>query len=185
VVLAINANNAYKVLTLSADLTTITDCVDVTPSATSLTFNSSDQMFLSADATKLILRNETAGKVYKIDLSNLANVSEITVKGNPTFRSDCKEYLTKGKRHYVSDYVYDETLNEIYPMNMSPLMYIRTGDLHKDDATMMAYMSSYNSSVGFGVRNNDYLATINNLSNVVTKDSTQTMKVIYTLTFTA
>lgn len=185
VVLAINANNAYKVLTLSSDLTSITDCVDVTPSATSLTFNSSDQMFLSADATKLILRNETARKVYKIDLSNLANVSEITVKGNPTFRSECKEYLTTGKRHYVSDYVYDETLNEIYPMNMSPLMHIRTGDLHKDDATMMAYMSSYKNSVGLALRNNDYLATINNLSSVVTKDSTQTMKVIYTLTFTA
>jgi len=185
VVLAINANNAYKVLTLSPDLTAITDCVDVTPSATSLTFNSSDQMFLSADATKLILRNETAGKVYKIDLSNLANVSEITVKGSPTFLSHGREYLSEGKRHYASDYVYDETLNEIYPMNMPPFNFIHTGDLHKDDASMMVYMSGYNSSSGYGARNNDYLATINNLSSVVTKDSTQTMKVIYTLTFTA
>jgi len=186
VVLAINANNAYKVLKLSSDLTAITDCVDVTPSATSITFNSSDQMFLSADATKLILRNETARKVFKIDLSNLANVSEITVKGNPAFQTNhAQEYLSEGKRHYASDYVYDETLNEIYPLNMSPLYFIHIGDLHKDDATMIAYMSAYNSSSGYGVRNNDYLATINNLSSPVTKDSTQTMKVIYTLTFIA
>jgi len=46
-------------------------------------------------------------------------------------------------------------------------------------------MSAYSNFSGYALRNNDYLATINNLSSVVTKDSTQTMKVIYTLTFTA
>jgi hypothetical protein len=123
--------------------------------------------------------------MYKIDLSNLANVSEITINGTPTFDAYSREYLSNGKRHYAGDYVYDETLGVVNPMNMPPLANVSTGDIYKDNASLISYMSSYNRLYGYALRNNDYLATINNLSSVVTKDSTQTMKVIYTLTFTA
>lgn len=185
VVIAINAATAVKVLTLAADMQSITSYVDVTAAATSLTFNANDQFFLSSDATKLIMYNYTAQKMYKIDLSNLANVSEITINGTPTFNAYNREYLSNGKRHYAGDYVYDETLDVVNPMNMTPLAFVSTGDIYKDNASLISYMSSYNRLYGYALRNNDYLATINNLSSVVTKDSTQTMKVIYTLTFTA
>ena len=186
VVIAINAaNNMVKVLTLASDMQSITSCVDVTAAATSLTLNANDQFFLSSDAAKLIMYNVTAHKMYKIDLSNLANVSEITINGTPTFDAYNREYLSNGKRHYAGDYVYDETLDVVNPMNMPPLTFVSTGDIYKDNASLISYMSAYNRLYGYALRNNDYLATINNLSSVVTKDSTQTMKVIYTLTFSA
>ncbi len=184
VVIAINAaNNVVKVLTLASDMQSITSYVDVTAAATSITFHPDDQFFLSSDATKLIMYNVTAHKMYKIALSNLANVSEITINGAPTFEAYNREYLSNGKRHYAGDYVYDETLDVVNPMNMPPMANVSTGDIYKDNASLISYMSAYNRGQGYALRNNDYLATINNLSSAVTKDSTQTMKVIYTLTF--
>ena len=186
VVVAMFAGDNIKVLTLNSAMTSITDSVDVTSAATSLTISSvSDMFFLSADGTKLILYTAATGKMYKIDLSNLANVSEITVYGSPTLDRFQKEYYSNGKRHYFGDAVYDETLGVVNVLNMPTLEYVSTGDLYNDDKTLIVFMSAYSAFSGYSVRNNDYLATINNLSSVVTKDSTQTMKVIYTLTFTA
>ena len=122
---------------------------------------------------------------YTQTLATGEKVGEITINGTPTFDAYNREYLSNGKRHYAGDYVYDETLDVVNPMNMPPLAFVSTGDIYKDNASLISYMSSYNRLYGYALRNNDYLATINNLSSVVTKDSTQTMKVIYTLTFTA
>ena len=116
-----------------------------------------------------------------MSLNNLANVTEISNDGatigiNVPYES--------GKRHYLTSAVYDETLNKLYPRNTGVNAdYYKTIAPYKSDNT--AYCRSNANSQAYGGRRNDYLATINNLSSAVTKDSTQTMKVIYTLTFTA
>jgi len=170
----------YMVLTFPKTFASLTSYVEVTPQTTSLTFEDLSS-FLNADATKLIVGGNT-NKLYTVDLSNLANVTEI---GNEGATIGQNLVYSSGKRHYMATAVYDETLNKIYPINSDANNhYYKCQDVYKDDNSVSCFAENGRSSVILG-RRNDYLATINNLSSVVTKDSTQTMKVIYTLTFTA
>lgn len=172
--------NRYMVLTFPTDFASLTSYVEVTPSATSLTF-ADLASFLNADATKLII-GDSSNKLYTVDLSNLANVVEITNEGATIGQN---LVYSSGKRHYMAASVYDETLGKIYPINNGANNhYYKCQDVYKDDKTLSCIGESGNYNIRLG-RRNDYLATINNLSSAVTKDSTQTMKVIYTLTFTA
>ena len=174
-------NSRYIVLTLPDDFASLTSYVEVTQAATSLTFGNYVS-FLNSDATKIIVPDST-GKLYTVDLSNLANVSEITNEGATI--GACLVY-SSGKRHYMASAVYDETLGKIYPINSAVYNhYYMSQDVYKDDKTVYSRMASNATPEAAIGRRNDYLATINNLSSAVTKDSTQTMKVIYTLTFTA
>lgn len=171
----------FIVLTFPSNLGSLTSYVEVTPQATSLTFGNKVS-FLNADATKLIVSDNT-DKIYTVDLSNLANVTEITQDGVTVGSS---LIYSSGKRHYLYNSVYDETLNKVYPINSNVGDYsYMTQDLYKSDISMYGRLMASTSEQAMIGRRNDYLATINNLSSVVTKDSTQTMKVIYTLTFTA
>jgi hypothetical protein len=155
--------------------------VEVTQQATSLTFGNMVS-FLNADATKLIVSDNT-NKIYTVDLSNLANVTEI-VQDGVTVGSSL--IYSSGKRHYLYNSVYDETLNKVYPINQNVGDYeYASQDLYKTDKTAYGRLTASTNVQATAGRRNDYLATINNLSSVVTKDSTQTMKVIYTLTFIA
>ena len=172
--------NRYMVMTFPTDFASLTSYVEVTPSATSLTF-ADLASFLNADATKLIIGGNTS-KLYTVDLSNLANVVEITNEGATIGQN---LVYSSGKRHYMAASVYDETLGKIYPINNGANdTYYKCQDVYKDDKTISCIGNGSDYGVVLG-RRNDYLATINNLSSAVTKDSTQTMKVIYTLTFTA
>ena len=183
VIMALAASNGILVLTLSSDMTSITDYDEITAAATSLTLGLSDQFFLTKDGDYLITYNTAASKMYKIEVANPTNVSEVPILGTPTFGNVAREFMSVGKRHYASTYVYDETLNKAIVTNDGAQLKVHSGDIYKDDSTLIGYMSGQNTGTGFFGRNNMYLATINNLSNIVTKDSTQTMKVIYTLTF--
>ena len=172
--------NRYMVMTFPTNFASLTSYVEITPSATSLTF-ADLASFLNADATKLIVGGD-ANKLYTVDLSNLANVTEI---GNEGATIGQNLVYSSGKRHYMAGSVYDETLGKIYPINNGANdVYYKCQDVYKDDKTLSCIGNGSNYGVVLG-RRNDYLATINNLSSAVTKDSTQTMKVIYTLTFTA
>ena len=181
VVISFYALNRFLVLTLPSNLGSLTSYVEVTQQATSLTFGNKVS-FLNADATKLIV-SDNANKIYTVDLSNLANVTEI-VQDGVTVGSSL--IYSSGKRHYLYNSVYDETLNKVYPMNQNVGDYnYASQDLYKTDKTAYGRLTANTNVQATAGRRNDYLATINNLSSVVTKDSTQTMKVIYTLTFTA
>ena len=172
--------NRYMVMTFPTNFASLTSYVEITPSATSLTF-ADLASFLNADATKLIIGGNT-NKLYTVDLSNLANVVEITNEGATIGQN---LVYSSGKRHYMAASVYDETLGKIYPINNGANdTYYKCQDVYKDDKTINCIGNGSNYGVVLG-RRNDYLATINNLSSAVTKDSTQTMQVIYTLTFTA
>ena len=172
--------NRYMVMAFPTNFESLTSYVEITPSATSLTF-ADLASFLNADATKLIIGGNT-NKLYTVDLSNLANVVEITNEGATIGQN---LVYSSGKRHYMAASVYDETLGKIYPINNGANdTYYKCQDVYKDDKTLSCIGNGSNYGVVLG-RRNDYLATINNLSSAVTKDSTQTMKVIYTLTFTA
>ena len=179
VVISFYAQNRFLVLTFPSNLGSLTSYVEVTQQATSLTFGDKVS-FLSADATKLIV-SDNANKIYTVDLSNLANVTEIVQDGVTVGAS---LVYSSGKRHYLYNSVYDETLNKVYPINSNIGDYsYTTQDLYKSDSSMYGTLVASTSVQAMMGRRNDYLATINNLSSVVTKDSTQTMKVIYTLTF--
>lgn len=181
VVVSFYDRNKFLVLTFPSNLGSLTSYVEVTQQATSLTFGNKVS-FLSADATKLIV-SDNANKIYTVDLSNLANVTEITQDGVTVGSS---LIYSSGKRHYLCNAVYDEALGKVYPINQNVLDYdYRSQDLYKTDKTAYGRLMANTSVQAMAGRRNDYLATINNLSSVVTKDSTQTMKVIYTLTFTA
>ena len=179
VVISFYAWNRFLVLTFPSNLGSLTSYVEVTQQATSLTFGNKVS-FLSADATKLIV-SDNANKIYTVDLSNLANVTEIVQDGVTVGAS---LVYSSGKRHYLYNSVYDETLNKVYPINSNIGDYsYTTQDLYKSDSSMYGRLIASTSVQAAMGRRNDYLATINNLSSVVTKDSTQAMKVIYTLTF--
>jgi hypothetical protein len=181
VVISFYAQNRFLVLTFPSNMGSLTSYVEVTQQATSLTFGNMVS-FLNADATKLIV-SDNANKIYTVDLSNLANVTEIVQEGVTVGSS---LIYSSGKRHYLYNSVYDETLGKVYPINQNVGDYAYTSqDLYKTDKTAYGRLYASTSVVAMAGRRNDYLATINNLSSVVTKDSTQTMKVIYTLTFTA
>lgn len=170
----------FLIFTFPKTLASVTSILEVTPQATSLTFGNNIS-FLSADATKLIV-SSNADKSYTVDLSNLANVTEIPQDVNPGHNL----IYSSGKRHILYNSIYDETLNRIIPINADGGNYDYINqDVYKDSIELYGKNESANGvKVDVG-RRNDYLATINNLSSPVTKDSTQTMKVIYTLTFTA
>ena len=179
VVISFYAQNRFLVLTFPSNLGSLTSYVEVTQQATSLTFGNKVS-FLSADATKLIV-SDNANKIYTVDLSNLANVTEIVQEGVTVGSS---LIYSSGKRHYLYNSVYDEMLNKVYPINQNVGDYAyQSQDLYKTDKTAYGRLTASTSVQAMAGRRNDYLATINNLSSVVTKDSTQTMKVIYTLTF--
>ena len=181
VVISFYAQNRFLVLTFPSNMGSLTSYVEVTAQATSLTFGNMVS-FLNADATKLIVSDNT-NKIYTVDLSNLANVTEIVQEGVTVGSS---LIYSSGKRHYLYNSVYDETLNKVYPINQNVGDYsYQTQDLYKTDKTAYGRLVASTSVQAAAGRRNDYLATINNLSSVVTKDSTQTMKVIYTLTFSA
>lgn len=181
VVISFYAQNRFLVLTFPSNLGSLTSYVEVTAQATSLTFGNMVS-FLNADATKLIVSDNT-NKIYTVDLSNLANVTEIVQEGVTVGSS---LIYSSGKRHYMYNSVYDETLGKVYPINQNVDDYsYQTQDLYKTDKTAYGRLVASTSVQAAAGRRNDYLATINNLSSAVTKDSTQTMKVIYTLTFTA
>ena len=182
VVISMKSNGRILVLTFPTDFASLTSYVDVTTSATSLS-GFGGMAFLTADATALVVRASN-GKIYKIDLSNLANVVEIPNYASFDSTNHAELYCT-GKRHILGDSVYDETLGAIYPLNCGTTDISKFNAAYKDDNSLFVRSSptrgnDNNTSAG---RRNDYLATINNLSSPVTKDSTQTMKVIYTLTF--
>ena len=179
VVISFYAQNRFLVLTFPSNLGSLTSYVEVTAQATSLTFGNMVS-FLNADATKLIVSDNT-NKIYTVDLSNLANVTEIVQEGVTVGSS---LIYSSGKRHYMYNSVYDETLGKVYPINQNVGDYsYQTQDLYKTDKTAYGRLVASTSVQAAAGRRNDYLATINNLSSAVTKDTTQTMKVIYTLTF--
>ena len=178
VVMLLRANNGFIAVTLNADMDTISSYDDVTTTATGLA--SLGRGFLTMDADYIIC--QSGNGIYKIEIANPVNVSEVTKVGSPSF---LPERFSTGKRHYGANYVYDETLNKIIVTNAASNggdVNIKIGDIYQDNKSLVVVGTQYYDEVRAG-RNNSYIATVNNLQNAVTKDSTQTMKVIYTLTF--
>ena len=178
------SNSRILVLTFDKTFTQLSSYVEVTTTATSLT-SFTTLCTLTADAAYLVVKAGD-GKIYKIQLSNLANVTEIP--NHATWTAEMVEQYCTGKRHTFPGFIYDETLDAIYPINVQNDTAIGSvNGIYREDNTAYVTATPYAGHPNdvSGGRRNDYLATINNLSSAVTKDSTQTMKVIYTLTFTA
>lgn len=185
-VMALRSSDGFIVLTLSSDMSTINSYDEITAATTGLTFNDSDIFFLNADGDYLITYNQTASAMYKIEIANPTNISAITVTGTIITDGKARERYSVGGRHYFGNAVYDETLNKVYVTNDyddAMIRYVESGDIYKTDNSLVFTESGYSGYVSSSYRNNAYLATVNNLANAVTKDSSQTMKVIYSLTF--
>lgn len=94
-----------------------------------------------------------------------------------------------GEKIRFADCIYDKTLNRVLKLNATgyagaqQYAYGNIEHAFKESLFVDAGRNEPYYAPISG-RRNDYIATINNLSTPVTKDNTQTMKVIYTLTFT-
>lgn len=133
----------------------------------------------SADGTKavvtdgyLIVNNST--NFYKVNLSNVADVTQLTNAGSST---DFTVLQNHGGRVYTRDAVIDTEADAVYVRNcgMESNNYTKTGN-----PLLCLQSPTSNTTIK---RWNGYLGTVNNLAKSITKDVTRTMKVIYTLTF--
>lgn len=169
------------VFKFSSDFSSLEDSYEVRPST--LTSNSLCPVCFSADATKIAFSLDGTSEIafYVADVQNPENVVQKTFPNMGTVPFNHPLLLREhGKRHLLTGTcIWDEDLSDLSPVNLRPNGYAYTYEV--EDKSMFINMS-YNDRVTF-YRNHDYIATVNNLNTHVTKDSTLTMKVIYTLTF--
>ena len=124
---------------------------------------------------------------WKMELSNLSNKTPIIYDasiGDASLRYCCDD----GGKIRFAGAVYDKSLNRVFICNADG------GGIGNTQNKNASFTNSDSLFIDAGKndpwyaptsgRRNDYIASINNLQTPVTKDNTQTMKVIYTLTFT-
>lgn len=174
------STSEISVFKFSSDFSSLEDYYEVKPS----TLNKSlCPICFSADATKISfsLDNTTDVEFYVADVQNPENVVQKTFPNMGTVPFNHPLLLREhGKRHLLmGTCIWDEDLSDLSPVNLQYTGYGQTCEI--EDESMFVNMS-YNDRITF-YRNHDYIATVNNLDTHVTKDSTLTMKVIYTLTF--
>lgn len=143
--------------------------------------NGSSEIFIGASETSIFLaqynivsgNNKTKSPVYEYKISDGSLLNTYNV-GDATSTYG----ITKIAPNLMSfsNYIIDTVAHTAYPSNMSDNIYCFNDDM---DCMCPKFNIQNRKSV---IRNPFYLATINNLENAVEKQSTQTMKVIYTLT---
>lgn len=184
VTLLFHTSMGLMVVVLNSAMDTISSYADITETATQISELWNYIAFLDSTASNILCaRDQNSGRTfYKIDISNPVNTVEMTKIGDSRFNVPM---FSVGKRHYGNNYIYDETLDKFIITNAGTDGgdgNVVCGDTYKDNHSIIVNPTRYYSEIRAG-RNNSYIATINNLQNAVTKDSSQTMKVIYTLTF--
>ena len=131
----------------------------------------------------LVLVNLTDGTIVK----TLIDSSQVGEKGGFKFADDLWYfgYAPYGQNRVA--YIYDAVNDTSYPTNAA--MYSYATDSFITNIVAQSYVDAEtglifcrNSTNNVCYYNPCFLATINNLDNVVTKNATQTMKVTYTLT---
>lgn len=169
------------VFKFSADFTSLEDAYEVKPSIVA-NANIAPVCF-SHDATKIAFSNDSSTGIefYVANVQTPENVIQMTYPnmGTVPFNHPCliREH---GKRHLLlGTCMWDEDLADLSPVNLNYSGYNQT--IEVEDESMFTNFV-YNDRITF-YRNHDYIASVNNLATHVTKDSTLTMKVIYTLTF--
>lgn len=146
------------------------------------------KMFMT-DSNTVVVCNENG--IYTIDIdtsvATRVNNTPVVYENDDTNTwwicskiSDGVYWLSSKFGEYKS-YVYDSTNHTIYPTNAQGMF--------EFDKDMIYYMYCFGSgtdvtNISFA-HNPLYLATINNLGSTINKSSTQTMKVVYTLTKTS
>lgn len=175
------SNSEIGVFKFSSDFSSLEDSYEVRPST--LTNNALYPVCFSKDATKIAFSLAGTSEIafYVADVQNPENVVQMTFPNMGTVPFNHPILLREhGKRHLLlGTCIWDEDLSDLSPVNLNYSGYGQTYEV--EDESMFINMS-YNDRITF-YRNHDYIATVNNLNTHVTKDSTLTMKVIYTLTF--
>lgn len=175
------SSSEIVVFKFSSDFSSLEDSYEVKPST--LQNKALCPICFSEDATKIAfsLDGTTEIEFYVTDVQNPENVVQKTFPNMGTVPNNHPLLLREhGKRHLLmGTCIWDEDLSDLSPVNLQYTGYGQTYEV--EDESMFINMS-YNDRITF-YRNHDYIATVNNLDTHVTKDSTLTMKVIYTLTF--
>lgn len=124
---------------------------------------------------------------WKMELSNLSNKTPI-IYDAPIGDASLRYGNDDGGKIRFAGAVYDKTLNRVFICNANG---DGIGNLQNKRASFTngdsLFIDAGKNEPWYApctARRNDYIASINNLQTPVTKDNTQTMKVIYTLTFT-
>lgn len=124
--------------------------------------------------------NKACYPLYVFNITSGAFVRTISGNASAAF-APCAVSLTKDLLVTYDNRVIDITNGTTYPFNGD--MTLSSNQYHYNDSirAMTGYYSRESAGTG-AYKNPLYLATVNNLESAVTKDSTQTMKIIYTLT---
>ena len=176
--------DTYPIQILKIDKNDNSDWIVITPEATGIDVFDGLPWRCVGNGHHIITAS-THGKAYKIDLNNLADVTEVTLNSNPVGDGvplhNLSNVVYRGKDQvWTSDTRVDFIRNAIDPINEVDGIYnpITMGSPFNKLFVLSGPSSSFTL-----YRFNGYLATINNLDNEVTKTADKTMKVIYTLTF--
>ena len=129
------------------------------------------------------MKPDNTSDLYKVQLTNIANVE--LIDDDRSSWVDVDSYLTEhnGRLLLTNGDIYDPVLNRRLITNT--LQSITGRKVFNDQKALITYKDTGRYGSRYMVaRDANYLASINNLSQDITKDATQTMKLIYTLTFT-
>ena len=139
------------------------------------------------------MRNSSGSyKIYKLELGNSANVTVMdsngitSITGLPLLAHDGRIYYVTSSGNASNRRVYIlNTQTEQFTVSENYDFYADSGSYSYTpvvDEPMLYYKSSGGSSAtGLFVTPTNYLATINNLSEAVTKTADKTMKITYTI----
>lgn len=185
----IKAGESFQITKVSLDNWRITQYEMVNTSNVQLTTNGTRFAYVH-DGFVYLKTYSSPYDVYKFEVGNAANVAKMEMRGmtsilgHPQMAINGRlyyEYATSSSSSQVlqilntadNEFLKTET-RRIYSSGSS--LYCYTPVLHEP---MLYYISSGNSSTGGFFTMSNYLATINNLSEPVTKTANKTMKITY------
>ena len=174
----------YPIQILKIDKNDNTEWIVINPSNTGIDYRDGENWRCIGVNNHIIIMH-IQGYAYKINLDNIADITEVAVNGNPvdsvvTYHSLANVVYRGDNQVWTNCTRVDFVRNAIDPINESDGIYnpITMGSPFNKLFVLSGPSSSFTM-----YRFNGYLATINNLDNEVTKTADKTMKVIYTLTF--
>lgn len=154
------------------------EVLQITPAATGLDAMIGPSINVMRD---MILFVSSSNEAYLVHTDNLANSEDVTNRIGTQFGH---VGYCSGDRLYCDGAIFDSVLKTIEPYNgILNAQYNRFTGILEDNEILTTHNYLYNVNNPAVNRYSGYLATINNLETPVIKDSTKTMKVVYTLTF--
>lgn len=178
--ISVSNGSTYTFFVFDAEAETLTEKTITNNTGETLYLTYNYIMYFEVTETRFFAQAGSSTSFTKVHEISLADSSLVH-----TYEKDgSRDYIQRltSDLLLVGGYIIDPTSQTIYPFNCSG-----TSRQYSDDFDGMTNVAGQKSSATDNqaraiVKNPLYLATVNNLETAVTKDSTQTMKVTYTIT---